>query len=86
VTGFELWFDLPVVPVTYAPSMQKMAVVMVVVVYVLVLVLNILLAPNIADFTFWQKLLVTTLMQVILMSYLLMPRVAKLLKNWLYSS
>jgi uncharacterized protein len=86
VTGFEFWFDLPSVPVTHAPSRQKMAVVMVIVVYMLVLSLSTLMAPIIGDFAFWQKLLVIIPMQVILMTYVVMPRVTKLLKSWLYAS
>ncbi len=85
VTGLEFWFDLPDIPVTHAPSRQKMAIVMIVVVYVLVLTLSTLFTPIIGDFAFWQKLLVIIPLQVILMTYVVMPRVTRLLKNWLYS-
>lgn len=86
VSGFEFWFDLPSIQVTHAPSRQKMSLVMMVVVYVLVLSLSTLMAPIIGDLAFWQKLLVIIPMQVVLMTYVVMPRVTALLKKWLYSS
>jgi uncharacterized protein len=86
VTGFEFWFDLPSVPVTHAPSRQKMAVVMIIVVYVLVLCLSSLMGPVIGNLPFWQKLLVIIPMQVVLMTYVVMPQVTKILKNWLYTT
>jgi uncharacterized protein len=85
VTGFEFWFDLPSVPVTHAPSRQKMAVVMIVVVYVLVLSLSTLLGPLIGELAFWQKLLIIIPVQVGLMTYVVMPWVTRMLKGWLYS-
>lgn len=86
VSGFEFWFDLPTVPLTHAPSRHKMALVMIVVVYVLVLGLSTLMGPVIGEFAFWQKLLVIIPVQVGLMTYVVMPRVTKLLKNWLYTT
>lgn len=86
VTGLEFWFDLPSIPVTHVPSRWKMAFVLFVVVYMLVLSLSTLMGPIIGDFAFWQKLLVIIPMQVVLMTYVVMPRVTKLLKKWLYTT
>ncbi len=86
VTGLEFWFDLPSIPVTHVPSKHKMALVLFIVVYVLVLSLSTILSPLIGGFPFWGKLLVVIPTQVILMTYIVMPRVTKLLKNWLYTA
>ena len=85
VTGLEFWFDLPSIPVTLTPSKHKMALVLFVVVYSLVLLLSTLLQPIIGPFPIWAKLLVVIPIQVLLMTYLVMPRVTSLLKNWIYA-
>lgn len=84
VTGLEFWFDLPTVPVTAKPSTPKMVLVMSVLVYSLVLLFSTLLAPLIGTWPAWAKLLIIIPTQVTLMTYFIMPRVTKLLKNWLY--
>ena len=84
VTGLEFWFDLPSISVTMVPVKYKMALVLFVVVYVLVLTLATVLRPLLADFPFWGQLLVIIPTQVLLMTYVVMPRVTKLLKNWIY--
>ncbi|KAA6183177.1 antibiotic biosynthesis monooxygenase [Thiohalocapsa marina] len=84
VTGLEFWFDLPSVPVTAKPPPHKMALVLVVVVFTLVYGLNRLLEPLIGGLPDWLRLLVVIIIQVLLMTYLVMPRVTRLLKGWLY--
>jgi antibiotic biosynthesis monooxygenase (ABM) superfamily enzyme len=84
VTGLEFWFDLPSIPVAMVPSKHKMALVLFVVVYTLVLTLATVLAPILESLPFWQKLLIIIPSQVVLMTYIVMPRVTKLLKGWLY--
>ena len=83
-TGLEFWFDLPELPVNKHPSPHKMALILISVVYVLVIVLNILLAPLLVDVGLWLKTAVIVVLQVLLMTYLVMPRVTRWLKNWLY--
>ncbi len=84
VTGLEFWFDLPSVPVTMVPTKHKMALVLFVIVYSFVLLLSTLFAPLIGTWPLWAKLLVVIPIQVLLMTYIVMPRVTALLKNWLY--
>lgn len=84
VTGFEFWFDLPSVPAAAHAPKHKMAIIMIVVVYTLVLTLATLLTPIIGDFAFWQKLLVIIPTQVLLMTYIVMPKVTGWLKGWIY--
>lgn len=85
VTGLEFWFDLPSIPATMVPSKHKMALILFVVVYTLVLLLSTFLAPLIGELPTWGKLLVVIPIQVLLMTYIVMPRVTSLLKTWIYS-
>lgn len=83
-TGLEFWFDLPELPVLEHPSPHKMALVLIIVVFSLVLMFNLLLAPWLEGMNLWQRVLVIVVLQVLLMTYLVMPRVTRLLKPWLY--
>ena len=83
-TGLEFWFDLPELPVQKHPSAHKMALVLIPVVYSLVLMFNIVLEPWLADMSLWQHILVVVVLQVLLMTYVVMPRVTRLLQPWLY--
>ncbi|MCW8865023.1 MAG: antibiotic biosynthesis monooxygenase [Colwellia sp.] len=83
-TGLEFWFDLPELPVQKHPSPHKMALVLITVVYSLVLMFNIMLEPLLEGMPLWQHVLVIVVLQVLLMTYLVMPRVTRLLKHWLY--
>lgn len=83
-TGLEFWFDLPELPVQKHPSPHKMALVLITVVFHLVLMFNLLLAPWLAGMSLWQRVLVIVVLQVLLMTYVVMPRVTRLLQPWLY--
>ena len=83
-TGLEFWFDLPDLPVQKHPSPHKMAVVLISVVFTLVLMFNLALAPWLEGMQLWQRVLVIVVLQVLLMTYLVMPRVTRLLQPWLY--
>lgn len=85
VTGLEFWFDLPEVPVAAQPSPHKMALTLIVVVYALVLAMNLTLGPLVADWPVWLKVALFVVGQVVLMTYVVMPRVTKLLKGWLFA-
>ena len=83
-TGLEFWFDLPDLPVQKHPSPHKMALVLISVVFTLVLIFNLLLAPWLEGMQLWQRVLVIVVLQVLLMTYVVMPRVTRLLQPWLY--
>lgn len=84
-TGLEFWFSLPELPAAH-PSPHKMALVLLVVVYVLVLILNYLLVPLAATWPAQARVFLVVLSQVLLMTYVVMPRVTGLLKGWLYGA
>lgn len=82
-TGLEFWFSLPELPAAH-PSPHKMALVLLVVVFSLVLLINYVLAPITASWPSPARVLLGVFAQVMLMTYLVMPRVTRLLKSWLY--
>jgi antibiotic biosynthesis monooxygenase (ABM) superfamily enzyme len=81
--GMEFWFSLPELPAVH-PSPHKMALVLFVVVYTLIVLINTMLAPFVVEWPYLAKVFLTVFLQVILMTYLVMPRITRLLKNWLY--
>ena len=83
-TGLEFWFSLPELPDSH-PSPHKMAVVLLGVVFSLVLLLNFLLSPLIGDWPLLARVFVAVFCQVMLMTYVVMPRVTRLLKSWLFA-
>lgn len=85
VSGLEFWFELPAVPVGATAPRYKMALLLMVVVYVLVVSLNIIFTPLIKNFPFYIKLLLIIPTQVLLMTYVVMPRVTRLFKKWIYA-
>lgn len=84
VSGLEFWFSLPEVPAQAAPSQHKMALVLCVVVFVLVLLTNVLFGEQLAHLPLILRVAVLAVVQVLLLTYVVMPRVTALLKRWLY--
>jgi len=85
VTGLEAWFDLPEVPAQKHAPQWKMAIVLVVVVFVVVYPLQLAVLPVTADWPHWLRTLTIAVIQVLLMTYVLMPKVTKLLRGWLFA-
>lgn len=86
VTGLEVWFDLPEVPAAAHAPRYKMALVLIAVVFLIVFPLQVYLGPVLSGFPAWMRSLVIVVIQVLLMTYLVMPRVTALLKPWLFAS
>ncbi len=84
VTGLEAWFDLPEVPATAHAPRWKMALVLIVVVFALVFPMQLTIVPAMGDLPHWMKTLTIVTIQVLLMTYLVMPRATRALKGWLY--
>lgn len=86
VTGLEFWFDLPNVPVHVKPSPHKMALTMTIVVFMLVYALQATIGVVLNAYPLWFKVLVIVTLQVVLLTYIVMPRVTQLLKPWLFKT
>ena len=85
-TGLEFWFNLPDVPMNKAPSPHKMALVLIVVVFVLVVSINFGFGAWLSDLPMLVRIAMVVVVQVLLMTYVIMPQVTRLLKPWLFGS
>jgi antibiotic biosynthesis monooxygenase (ABM) superfamily enzyme len=85
--GLEFWFTTAGVAPPVAPSPHKMALVLVVIVLALVSALTpavrAVVGMNAPQFA---RSAVMVVLQVLLMTYVIMPRVTKLLAGWLFRS
>jgi antibiotic biosynthesis monooxygenase (ABM) superfamily enzyme len=84
MTGLEFWFDPPPGTRVPLPSPHRMALVLIAVVFALVLALNLLLGPLMSGWPLALRLLVTATIQVILMTYVIMPRLTPLIAHFIY--
>jgi uncharacterized protein len=79
--GLALWVT-PGSP--RAPVRWKMAVVVIVVVYALILILSPIVAAIAPTLPFRARLFASVVIEVLLMTYVVMPRVTAMLGGWLY--
>lgn len=90
LTGLEFWFSAPPGIVVPQPSRPRMALVMIAVVFTLVLVIGAAVDTAFAALPFEtpypMRLLVTIAIEVVLMTYWLMPALTRRLAPWIYPS
>lgn len=88
LTGLEFWFTPPAGTVVPQPSRPRMALLMIAVVFTLVLVIGTAVNAAFAGLPFATpyplRLLVTITIEVLLMTYWLMPLLTRRLANWIY--
>jgi len=84
LTGLEGWFTLPAQPGAAAPPPYKMALVTCVTIFPLITLVVAVSAPLIGRLPLVPRLAVTTLVTVSLMTWVVMPRITRLLRRWLY--
>jgi antibiotic biosynthesis monooxygenase (ABM) superfamily enzyme len=82
--GLEFWFTQPGKATAVAPSTHKMALVLLVIVFALVNVLTPVTRAALADAPQLARSFVVVACQVGLMTYVIMPRVTRLLSKWLF--
>jgi hypothetical protein len=82
-TGLEHWFPLPEAGLA-PPARYKMALLTWVVLFPLILLFSAAVAPYLAVLPPPLPTALTTAAMVILMTYVVMPRVTKLLRGWLF--
>ena len=85
LTGMETWFRLPGHVATGHAPRWKMAIVTFIVIYCLVLVLSSLLLPHVQSWPLLLRNAVLPVLMVPLMTYVVMPRVTRWLRRWLYA-
>jgi uncharacterized protein len=84
LTGLESWFTLPGRPGSPPPPPYKMALVTWVTIFPLITVVVLVLDPLLVRLDVVPRLAVTTAVTVPIMTWLVMPRVTRLLRGWLY--
>jgi uncharacterized protein len=86
-SGLEFWFSPPTGTIVPQPSRFRMALVMIVVVYGLVISIGQLVSTLVGDvIPSYVRLFITILIEIFLMTFILMPRLTKLLAKWIYPS
>jgi uncharacterized protein len=86
MTGLEFWFDPPPGTKVPQPSPHRMSLVLICVVFSLVLGLNYLLAPFTTGWPLAARVLLNVTAQVLLMTYVVMPRLTPLIARFIYPS
>jgi uncharacterized protein len=83
VTGLETWFTLPGHSGS-APPPYKMALVTWITIFPLITAIVAITGPRLKDLPLVLRLAITTALTVPLMTWVVMPRVTRLLRGWLY--
>jgi antibiotic biosynthesis monooxygenase (ABM) superfamily enzyme len=84
VTGLESWFTLPARPGATPPPPYKMAVVTWITIFPLITAIVTITGPLLEGLPLVVRLGITTALTVPLMTWVVMPRVTRLLRGWLY--
>lgn len=83
MTGLEVWFDPPSAS-HKPPTKWKMAMTLFTVVYVLINLLTLLVGPLLSDLPKPLQSFVIIAIQIVIMTYYLMPKVNQWLAKWLF--
>ncbi|MFN6568377.1 antibiotic biosynthesis monooxygenase [Dendronalium sp. ChiSLP03b] len=83
LSGLEAWFSLPGQPLK-TPPRYKTALLTWAVVYVLINLLNTFLRPLLSSLPPLIASLIVTIIMVVLLTYVIMPRINRLFSSWLY--
>jgi uncharacterized protein len=84
VTGLETWFTLPGQPGAAPPPPYKMALLTWITIFPLITAIVAITGPALEDLPLAVRLGITTALTVPLMTWVVMPRVTRLLHRWLY--
>lgn len=84
ICGLETWFALPKAKYIVPPKRHKMAVVTWLAITPLLIVFNFLTQPLLGQLPMITRVICSTPFIVLLMTYLVMPFMAKLFAKWLY--
>ncbi len=84
LTGLETWFTLSDKPLQSPPPRYKMALITWLGVFITLAILSRLLAPLLSGLPVLLNQLITTGLVVASLTYLIMPRLTQLFRQWLY--
>ncbi|HVK20167.1 MAG TPA: antibiotic biosynthesis monooxygenase [Actinokineospora sp.] len=81
LTGLEAWFNS-----AYAPPRWKMAISSALGIFPLTLLANLVIAPSLGGVPMLLRTVMITGLLSVMMTYVVMPNIARLLRGWLYPS
>ena len=84
ITGLEMWFTLPTQKRTTAPPRYKMALITWLAIFPPIVLINALFGALLNQLPSIVRSLVLTIVLVLFMTYVLMPRMTRLFARWLY--
>lgn len=84
LSGLEAWFALPAAPVNHAPVRWKMAIATWLGIFPTVSLVLWFIAPALAALPFLLRTACLTALIVALMTWVIMPRLVRLLRPWLF--
>jgi hypothetical protein len=84
LVGLESWFTLPTRSGVAPPPRYKMAILTWATIFPLITVIVVVSAPLLGSLPVVVRLAATTAVTVSLMTWVVMPRVTRLLHRWLY--
>jgi antibiotic biosynthesis monooxygenase (ABM) superfamily enzyme len=84
LTGLETWFTVPGLPGTPPPPPYKMAILTWITIFPLITLVVVVLGPLLDGLPLVARLAITTAITVPIMTWVVMPRVTRLLRGWLY--
>lgn len=84
ITGLETWFTLPSPKPIVPPPRYKMAVITLLALFPLIQLANLILVPIFKPLPPLLSSLIITVIIILLMTYVVMPRMTKLFSRWLY--
>jgi antibiotic biosynthesis monooxygenase (ABM) superfamily enzyme len=86
ISGLETWFALPRAKTITPPKRYKMAIITWLAITPLLIGFNLLVQPLIGHLSMVPRILLSTPFIVLLMTYLVMPYMAKIFSKWLYKN
>ncbi len=86
LTGLETWFTLPQTRTIVPPPRYKMALITWLAIFPLISTINVVFGSFLNQLPLLIRTFVLTVALVILMTYVVMPRMTRLFARWLYSS
>ncbi|VEP15601.1 conserved hypothetical protein [Hyella patelloides LEGE 07179] len=86
ISGLETWFTLPSPKPIIPPPRYKMAAITLLAIFPLIQLVNLIFAPllELLPLPLLLRSLIVTAIIVLLMTYVVMPRMTKLFSKWLY--
>jgi antibiotic biosynthesis monooxygenase (ABM) superfamily enzyme len=84
LTGLESWFTLSAQPGAPPPPPYKMAVLTWITIFPLITGVVVVLGPLLDGLALVPRLAITTAVTVPLMTWIVMPRITRVLRGWLY--